>query len=215
MRPDQQDLDDQAFWAFPGWRLLAYFGMLVVIQSCWFALIYVGSDQLTSMRTTRLRVHFDFEEQIPFVPSAVLAYSSIYLLFYSAPFVLRTEVELRRLAWKMATVTLLGAVGFLLLPAERDLPYPSDLGICESLFRFSDRVNLDYNQIPSLHVALSAVCVAAYSERGSKPIKLILWGWVVAIGIAALLTYQHHLLDVITGLVLGVGVWRWSASEAT
>lgn len=215
--PSHHNLIRQPFWAFPGWPLLAYFALLAFIQSCWFALIYVGCDRLTAIRSLRVRLHFDFEHMLPFVPSAVWVYSSVFLLFYSAPFILRRREELRRLAGRMAVVTLIGGFGFVVLPAELGFPYPAEFGSGGPIFRLADQMNLDYNHLPSLHVALSAVCVSAYSIHASKLGQFLLWGWVIAVAVAAVLTYQHHLLDVITGLLLGVTVDRWGrrGREAT
>lgn len=73
------------------------------------------------------------------------------------------------------------------------------------------------SSFPSLHVGLSAICVSAYSVHASKFGQFFLWGWVVAVAVAAVLTYQHHLLDVITGFLVGVTVDRWGrrGGEAT
>ena len=211
--PSLRDLARKPFWAFPGWSLMGYFVVLAAIQSCWFGLIYVGCDRFTAIRELRIRLYFDFELMLPFVPSAVWVYSSVSLLFYSAPFILRSKPELRRLAYRMAVVTLIGGFGFLLLPAEVDFPYPTDFGASDAMFRFADQMNLDHNQLPSLHVALSAVCVSCYSVRASRIGKVLLWGWVVAIAVAAVLTYQHHLMDVCTGLLVGIVVDRWGGRK--
>jgi membrane-associated phospholipid phosphatase len=144
------------------------------------------------------------EQKLPFVPEAVVIYMSIYVLFWIAPFILRTRRALRALAITLALVTFCGGISFLLFPAELDFPARQDLGICAELFRFADWLNLDYNLVPSLHVALSVVCAAVFASCAGGTARIFLWLWPVAIGASAVLTYQHHLLDVLSGYLLGM-----------
>jgi hypothetical protein len=63
-------------------------------------------------------------------------------------------------------------------------------------------MTLRYNMVPSLHVALSSVCLAAYATRGGGVVKLLLGVWGAAIVLSTLVTHQHHMIDVVTGLIL-------------
>ncbi len=192
--------------AWPSWEHLRYFALLGLAETFWFGLIYGGSDFITARRMLRFRMHLEVEERLPFVPSAILIYMSIYVLFWAPPFILRSRRELRALAIALAAATLCGGICFLLFPAELDFPVTQELGICAGLFRFADWLNLDYNQVPSLHVALSVVCVAAFSSRTGGIASALLWLWAVAIGVSAVLSFQHHVLDVLTGFFLGMVV---------
>lgn len=194
----------EPFWSWPSWDQLRYFAFLALAQTFWFGLIYGGADFLTAGRTLRLQVHLEVEKKLPFIPEAVLVYMSIYILFCAAPFTLHTRRELRALVITLALVTLCAGICFLLFPAELDFAVPRDLGMSADLFRFADWLNLDYNQVPSLHVALSVVCVAVFASRARATGRTLLWLWAVAIGASGVLTYQHHILDVITGFILGL-----------
>src|SRR5216684_6327360 len=96
-----------------------------------------------------------------------LFYMSIYLLFWMAPFVLRTRREFRALVIALAVAIFCGAIGFLLFPADLAFapPREEDLGIWAGMFHFADTLNLTYNLLPSLHVAFAVVCVAIFSGR--------------------------------------------------
>ena len=192
------------FWGWPEWAHLRYFAFLAIAQMLWFGVIYGGSDLLTARRTLRLRVHLDLEERIPFVPAAVSIYMSIYILFWIAPLILRIRRELRALMVTHAVVTACAGICFLLFPAETDFPIPRDLGVSADLFRFADWLNLDYNQVPSLHVALGTACVAVFADRAGRSGRIFLWSWAVGVCVSAVLTYQHHILDVLTGFLLGI-----------
>ncbi len=194
----------EPFWGWPGWDLLGYCAVLACVQTLWFWLIYGGANFLTARRTLRLRDHLEVEERLPFIPTAVVVYMSIYILFWAAPFILRTRRELRALGITLAFVTLCGGICFLLFPAELDFSVPQDLGVCAELFRFADWLNLDYNQVPSLHVAMTVVCTAAFATRAGVSIRVLLWGWALTMGVSSILTFQHHVVDVITGFILGL-----------
>jgi membrane-associated phospholipid phosphatase len=193
---------NRAFVAWPGWPFLRYAWLLSLANALWFALIYTGSDWVTARRGWHVPIHFSAELSIPLIPSAVVVYMSIYLLFLAGPFIIRQRAEFAALIRALFVATCLGAIGFLLLPARSAFPQPEGLGIWKRLFEFADWMNLDYNMAPSLHVALSMCCIAAFARYASASGRIVLWTWGAAIAISTLLTHQHHVLDVGTGLIV-------------
>ncbi len=183
--------------------------LLSALNGLWFAFVFQGCEWITAHRTLRVCIHLPIEFQIPFVPATVLFYDSIYLLFFAAPFILRERREFRALVQALALAILCGGIGFLLLPAKAAYPPPGELGIWRALYESADRLNLDYNMAPSLHVALSVCCVAAFAGHAPRWGRRLLWAWAGAIALSTLLTHQHHVLDVILGWALGVGSWRF------
>src|SRR4051812_17867797 len=147
------------FFAWPGWAHLRMAWLQTALVTALFALVFVGASQLTAQRLTRVRVHLNAELQIPLLPSFTLIYMSIYALFLAAPFVLRTRQQIRTLVRAQTNTILIAGIGFLLIPAQLAFPTAVDaeLGIWRGMFRFADQLNLDYNLVPSLHVALSVV----------------------------------------------------------
>src|SRR5688572_7267340 len=137
---------------WPGWRQLGYFLLLSVAVGLWFGLVFYGADYVTSQHGLRVRVHFDLELYTPFVPQAVVAYMSIYLLLWSPAFILRTQRELHALAVTLAAVIFLAGVFFLLIPVEIAFPLPGDMGAWEGLVRAAKQVACENNMLPSLHV---------------------------------------------------------------
>ncbi|MBI4663435.1 MAG: phosphatase PAP2 family protein [Verrucomicrobia bacterium] len=142
------------------------------------------------------------------MPAATAIYMSIYLLFVAAPFVLRRRTEMRAMVIALMAVTGFAGLCFLLLPAEPAYPPPQNLGAWRGLFEFADWLNLRYNMLPSLHVALSVVCVVCFAARASHAWAILLWLWAMALAASTLLTHQHHLLDVVTGMVLALAACR-------
>jgi membrane-associated phospholipid phosphatase len=202
----------EPFLAWPGWVLLARALVLALPVTLWWGLVYHGANRLTELRSCRVRVHWDVERATPFVPPLILAYLSMDLVFVPAPFILRSRRELEALALSLAAVTAVAGISFLLFPAE--LAYPRcDPGAWSPLFAFAREVALPYNLVPSLHVAMSCLCLAAYAARCGVAGKALLGTWAAAIALSTLCTHQHHLLDVITGLVLAVAGKRFIYDE--
>jgi membrane-associated phospholipid phosphatase len=199
---------DEAFFAWPGWAALAQALFLALLVTAWWVLVYHGTNWLTERRVDRVRVHLDAELAMPFVPPFVLAYLSMELVFLAAPFILRTRRELEALALTLVVATAAAGVSFVLFPAE--LAYPrQDPGAWSCLFAFARQMALTYNLVPSLHVAMSCICLAAYADHCGVAGKALLGGWAAAIALSTLLTHQHYLLDVVTGLALAAVVKRF------
>jgi membrane-associated phospholipid phosphatase len=194
------------FLAWPGWTHLRYTALLSLANALWFAFVYGGADALTGRRSLRVPIQLPGELRIPFIPAMTLFYMSMYGLFLLAPFVLRTRREVRALVCTLALVIAAGGICFLLFPAELAFapPREGELGPWAGLYHLADALNLTYNLVPSLHVALSVVCVAVFSSRASRMGKLLLWSWAFAIAASTVLIHQHHLLDVVTGWLVAL-----------
>jgi membrane-associated phospholipid phosphatase len=213
---------ERALVAWPGWAHVGDAVWLGTLFGIWLEIVYGATDYLTALRTLRVRVHFDWELTIPFVPAMTVFYLSIFPLLWLAPFTLRTRSELRALIGSLSRVTLFAGIGFLFLPAQLAYAPVEVPARWAGLYNLADALNLQYNVAPSLHVALTVVCVDAYARRASATVRLVLWAWAAAIVLSTLLTHQHHLLDVVSGLLLATGIsgrslsttsppggWRW------
>ena len=75
---------------------------------------------------------------------------------------LRTRGEIRALALTLFAVTGVAGVGFLLFPAEPAYAPHALEGFWSDIFAFNHQIVRRYNMVPSLHVALSTVALAAY-----------------------------------------------------
>ena len=63
--------------------------------------------------------------------------------------------------------------------------------------------------MPSLHVACTALCIAALLHTGPRTvIQLGLLVWAGLLSVSVVLGHQHHLLDVVTGWLLGLAAYR-------
>ena len=96
--------------------------------------------------------------------------------------------------------SLLDSAGFSYFLADQHMSaVEGSLGFFFSAFR-----NLDapHNLFPSLHIALCALLAYTYTRRSQGFLKRVLQIWFFFIGASAVLTQQHHLVDVAGGLML-------------
>lgn len=199
-------MKDEPFLAWPGWAHLREAAGLSLANALWFAFVYGGADRLTARRAFRVPVHFPMELRIPFVPWMTVFYMSLYILFFLAPFILRTRREFRAVVGAMAAAILASGIAFLLFPAELAFApvREEDLGIWAGLYRIADGLNLTYNLLPSLHVTFAVLCVSFFSPRAPRTIQALLWLWALLIAASTVLIHQHHVLDAVAGWLLAI-----------
>jgi membrane-associated phospholipid phosphatase len=209
--PSPSEHVKERFCGWPDARTWRTSIWVALAGAVWFVLLYGGADYVTSRRSLRVPVHFEAELRIPFIASAVWIYMSIYALFLMCPFVLRSSRRVIALGATLAAVTSAATIGFLLIPAELAFPSParaSEPGATAQAYLFADWLNLRYNLLPSLHVALSVTCIGAYAPRARRAGRFWLWSWALAVAVSTVLTHFHHILDAVSGFVLGLTAVR-------
>ena len=166
-----------------------------------FALVYGGADAIAGRHTHRLSSYVRLDDFVPFVPEATFVYSSLWAMLALTPFVMRTASGVHALARAMQFEILVAGVFFLLAPMPDRQPAvdPAALG---AAFRLADWVNLEFNQFPSLHAAFGFTVAWALGRDASTAVRLLFVAWSLAIGVAAVLTWQHAILDVVGGAAL-------------
>jgi membrane-associated phospholipid phosphatase len=194
---------------WPDRRHFGHFLLLGALITAWWVLVYGGADAITGRHDWRIRVHFDAELAIPFVPASVLGYMALYPLFWAAPFVLHTGRELRALAWTLVTVIGVAGVCFVLLPVASAFGRTPDCGQWQGLVEFAQRIALTHNYLPSLHVALTVVCARVYSLHAGVVSRTILGLWASIVAASTMLLHQHYALDVVAGAALALLAVRW------
>jgi fatty acid desaturase len=179
-----------------------------------FGLLYGGASLLSAAVPWRISVALPIERSIPFLPAAAAVYLSTLPFLALAPFVLRRRSELVPLFTAMVAATAVAAVFFLLLPVEPAYPARHAEGAAGAVFAVADALNLERNELPSLHVALVLCAALAYRRRLGRAAALPLFAWVAAIAASTLLMHEHHLADLAAGTALAAGCWRLAARGA-
>jgi membrane-associated phospholipid phosphatase len=172
---------------------------LGVMLTVWFFLVYGLSDHITAARTELVSVSLALDDRIPFVPEFSILYLSVSPLLYLPLLVLRDSEKLTALALAFAAQIAVAGMIYAAVPVEASTAPAGDHGI---VFALIDWVNLDYNSLPSLHVALSVTAAWSVSLALDMRWRILLWVWTGLVVLSTLLTKQHTLADVAAGLCL-------------
>lgn len=175
-----------------------------------FFLSYGFANQHAARLGTTAAVYFDWERRIPFIPWTIVPYWSIDL-FYGLSFLLcLTPRATDRHGLRLLTVQVISVACFLLFPLRFAFERPEVHGFFGAFFDVLMGFDKPYNQAPSLHIGLLVVIWARFAV-GTKGV----WRWLVhiwgtLIGLSVLTTYQHHFIDIPTGLAVGfISLWIW------
>jgi len=167
-----------------------------------FLVIYSGCNWITGQRGQVGSFYFQWERAIPFVPFMILPYMSIDLFFVAAPFICRTDEELRVFSRRVVAAILIAGLCFLLFPLRFAFPRPHASGLLGGIFDWFRGMDSPFNLLPSLHAALLLLLVDLYARNLRGVLFFAAMLWFFLIGLSPLLTYQHHVIDIIGGFVL-------------
>ena len=180
---------------------LAHLGL----NSLAFLLCYVLANAWAQQQLTVRNVALAWDAHIPFLPWMVLPYASSGLFFCAAFFLVHSPDALRVLSQRLLLATGIAGAIFVLLPLQFGWPRPMVASpALAALYQGLELVDRPYNQLPSLHIAYCLLFWTSLCHRLTSPwARVTLGGWLVLTATSTLFTYQHHLLDVAGGLLLG------------
>ncbi len=173
-----------------------------VLLSVLFLVVYHTCNWITSRRLDVGTIYFEWERVIPFVPFFILPYMSVDLFFVAAPFLCADEGELRALCRRIALAILAAGACFLLFPLQLAVERPQPDGWLGVVFRHFCEIDRPHNLLPSLHITLCCILAVHYGRHCSGVLRVASDVWFALIALSALLTYQHHFIDVVGGFVL-------------
>jgi membrane-associated phospholipid phosphatase len=178
-----------------------YYGLLLTLL---WLVAYAGPCWVTSLHPYRVQLATKLDLAMPFFPSMVVLYLSLFPMIWIAPFVLQTPQRLRSFAKALALLFVLSGLGFLLIPSDEVRSPVHVDGIFRPVFQFADLINMSHNNLPCLHVGMAVVCARFYSQGKPSTAKAFVWVWAMAIASSTLLTHQHYLADVVAGAALAL-----------
>ena len=181
------------------WRALAG----LALAGAMFVLVYGGCNHFTATRTDVGSCYFEWERGLPFVPWLIVPYWTLDLFFCGAFFLCATRAELRLLTTRLVLVVLVSAIFFLLFPLRFGWARPEPSGWTAPLFRALYANDLPFNLAPSLHISLRSLVWVAYAAHLRGRLRTLVKIWFILIGISTLLLWQHHLIDVAGGFLMG------------
>ncbi|MCC4605701.1 phosphatase PAP2/dual specificity phosphatase family protein [Xanthomonas campestris] len=194
----------------PGARPTGRAALWLAVLGPFFFLSYGLANTLAGRAGSVPSVVFDWEHGMPFWPWTIVPYWSIDLFYAASFFVCRTRRELDTHALRLLSAQLLCVACFLLWPLRYSFVRPDTDGVFGWLFALLLGFDKPFNQAPSLHVVLLVVLWVRYAQQLPGMWRWLLHGWFALIGVSVLTTYQHHFLDIPTGLAAGwLCVWLW------
>jgi protein-tyrosine phosphatase/membrane-associated phospholipid phosphatase len=169
-----------------------------------FFLVYGFCNWYASRLVHVPSYYYEWERRIPFVPALIVPYFSIDLFYAGAVFLCRDRRELNRHACRIVAAIVLSALGFVLFPLRFAFARPAVDGIYGYFFSLLDRFDRPFNQAPSLHVSLLMILWIRYADRTVGRWRWLLHAWFALIGLSIVFVYQHHVIDIWSGFVVGV-----------
>lgn len=153
---------------------------------------------------------FAWERQIPFIPWTIVPYWSIDLLYGLSFLYCRTPRMVDRHAFRLLTVQLISVTCFFFFPLHFAFERPDTGGLFGLLFNALMGFDKPYNQAPSLHIGLLVVIWLRFAQGTDGLWRWLAHIWAFLIGVSVLTTYQHHFIDIPTGVAVGlIAVWLW------
>jgi protein-tyrosine phosphatase len=182
-----------------------------VLLSVFFVIVYGGTNWLTAHRPSSQVGTWLFTWElaiVPYVPLLYAPYMSLDVLFFAAPFLCRDEQEIRIFAQRVVFAVLVAAAFFLFLPLTLAWPPRPRVGgwfgdFVERSCSVPFLMEHPHNLFPSLHIALCLVVADIYARHTHGTVRALAVGWFGLIGVATLLTWQHHMVDLAGGALLG------------
>jgi membrane-associated phospholipid phosphatase len=173
-----------------------------ILLSALFLVVYGGTSWITSWRSDVGTWYYAWERWIPFVPLMIVPYMSIDVFFVAAPFVCRSRGELRLLSRRITFAILVAGICFLVYPLQLAVTRPTPTGWLGAIWTWFIGLDRPYNLLPSLHITLRTILADLYSRHTHGLARWVTNAWFSLIGLSTLLTYQHHVVDVIGGFIL-------------
>jgi membrane-associated phospholipid phosphatase len=192
------DMQERATWPRRGLHLL--------VNMIAFALCYPLANLLAQRNGVTAELVLEFERALPFLAWTAIPYMTSALFWILSFSLVRTDDGLRMLSQRMLLATAVATLFFVLYPLTFSWQRPPiDSAFLSFLFTLQMLVDLPYNQFPSLHVAFAVIHWQALRDvPRSRFVRGALAAWLILLVCSTVLTYQHHVLDIAGGLVLGI-----------
>lgn len=195
---------------WPWRRALAW----LVFLAPFFFITYGFANWSAAQRAYVPSLVFAWETAIPFWAWTIVPYWSIDALYGVSLLVCMTRRELDTHARRLLTAQAVAFTCFVLVPLRFTFTQPDVDGVYGWMFAALAGFDQPFNQLPSLHIALAVILWALYVRRLSGIARLVMEGWFLLICGSVLTTYQHHFIDLPTGLLLGaLCLWAWPLDD--
>lgn len=168
-----------------------------------FFLSYGFANWLASRRANVGAIVFDWEHNIPFLAWSIVPYWSIDLFYGLSLLLPRSRAQLDAHAKRLLAAQTISVACFIAFPLRFTFERPQTTGVFGWLFDVLLGFDKPFNQAPSLHISLLVILWTLYARYASGAWLWVLRIMAVLIGLSVLTTYQHHFIDIPTGVLVG------------
>ena len=182
------------------WKLAVVW--LVVLGALFFS-TYGAANWLASQRAGVGSLVFGWEREIPFWALTIVPYWAIDALYGISLFICATRSELMAHVKRLSSAQAIAIACFIAFPLHFTFARPQTDGLFGSMFDVLMGFDQPYNQAPSLHIILLVILWVRYAKHVPPAGRWLLHAGFFLIGVSVLTTYQHHFIDIPTGLWVG------------
>ncbi|MFU9046805.1 phosphatase PAP2/dual specificity phosphatase family protein [Acinetobacter tibetensis] len=146
---------------------------------------------------------FSWEKYIPLWPWTIVPYWSIDLFYGLSLLLCWNKFELKQHVLRLFSAQLISIGCFLLFPLKFSFERPelqSFFGVWFDILMGFDK---PFNQAPSLHIVLLMILWDFYRRHVPSSYRWFVDLWSFLIGVSVLTTWQHHFIDIPTGIWVG------------
>jgi protein-tyrosine phosphatase len=179
-----------------------------------FYVSYGLSNHLASQRANVPNITFTWEHAIPFLEWSIIPYWSINVFYVATLFANDDTAGTDRIAKRYLICQIIAVACFIAFPLKAVFVKPETFGITGFLFDALGSFDKPFNQAPSLHIALLIIIWDHWRNRFSRAARRLWHVWSFLIGVSVLTTFQHHFIDIPTGVLLGLfALWVFPAER--
>jgi membrane-associated phospholipid phosphatase len=164
--------------------------------------VYLPTNYFADYRSDVISSHTFIEASLPLVPSFVYIYTVCYVCLLISPvLLLPKKSEFTPLVINIIIVTVLSGLVFLVFPSTTHRPLFTPTSFTEQILIYLYVIDSPNNCFPSLHVSMTVLVALALCQKYPKTVPISL---AVMICISTVLTKQHAIIDVVTGVFVAL-----------
>lgn len=175
----------------------------MIISYLIFIFFYKTAGIYTSNLESVPSFYLPWEKNIPFIPWLVIPYMSSGVFFVIIFLLCKTKESLYRLVKQINSITIISSIAFFIFPLKFAFEKPEIKNCFLSIFfQFFERMDNSFNQCPSLHISYAVLFAVVFQKEIKNKVKYIFHIWFLLMGLSTLFIYQHHIIDIISALLL-------------
>lgn len=177
--------------------------LYLILLAPFFFITYGFANQYAANLAEVAYIVFDWEKYIPLWPWTIVPYWSIDLFYGLSLLICWNKFELKQHALRLFSAQIISISCFLIFPLKFTFERPELTGFFGLWFDVLMGFDKPFNQAPSLHIVLLVILWDFFRRHVHGHWKYGVDFWAFLIGVSVLTTWQHHFIDIPTGILVG------------